>query len=192
VATKPKPWDRLTKEPESSYALFLIYRDMGAKRSLEKLAEGDFGASEGGDRQATDGPPVPAASQLRRLSARWQWVERCRAWDNHLREARDDEIRKEAAKVARRHQQWIEKVYEHSQILEERARRLEAFPVQRTKLDADGKTTIIEPGRHISREVTQLMETANTLANAYFEAKVADPAAMSKAEMEGVASILGR
>ena len=75
-------WDRQKDESEQAYAAFLIYRDMGANRSTEKVRQ-ECGKNK---------------RLIERWSSRWKWVERCRAWDNQLqkeaKKAAADELRK--------------------------------------------------------------------------------------------------
>lgn len=66
-----EPWKPFPHESSRHYRLFQTYRDLGPERSLSKVVEkwkGVDGASE---------------STLFKLSSRWRWVDRARAWDHH-------------------------------------------------------------------------------------------------------------
>jgi len=63
-------WDRQSGESSKAYAHFCLYRDMGFSRSLRALENLD-GCTSG-------------YRQLGRWSSRWQWVERCQDYDDHL------------------------------------------------------------------------------------------------------------
>ena len=96
-------FERLPGESAEAFRAFALYRDLGAKRSLlavtRQLADqsnADAGATivvlpEGYD-PALSGPSgVPTERQIRQKSGRvstwsrkWAWVERARAWDEHL------------------------------------------------------------------------------------------------------------
>jgi len=72
-------WDRQPGESSRAYAHFCLYRDMGVSRSLRVLEKVD-GCTSG-------------YRQLGRWSSRWQWVERCQDYDDHLQ--RQDRLRQE-------------------------------------------------------------------------------------------------
>ncbi len=77
------PWDRQPGEPSKSFAVFVVYRDMGARRSLRAACKSFYGGEY-------------AANKLRNAqewSRHWDWVKRVAAWDNFLdREARISQI----------------------------------------------------------------------------------------------------
>lgn len=74
-------WERKKGETQQSFEAFTIYRDMGPKRSLEKVSQ-KLGKSR---------------SLMERWSRRHNWVERCRAYDEEM-----DRISREALEEARR------------------------------------------------------------------------------------------
>src|SRR5438132_2063643 len=74
-----QPWNRQVGESSKAYAHFCLYRDMGQERSLRNLA-----------RHAESMPDV---NQLKRWSSRWNWVERCQKYDDHL--LHQDRLRQE-------------------------------------------------------------------------------------------------
>ena len=81
------PWNRQKDESEQAYAAFLIYRDMGANRSTEKVRQ-ECGKNK---------------RLIERWSSRWKRVERCRAWDNQLPEAADAQAVKRVRAMSTRH-----------------------------------------------------------------------------------------
>ena len=173
-------WERQKGESESAYAAFLIYRDLGPNRTLELAAEWQA------DDANPNGTKTVPISGLKKFSAKWDWVERCRAWDNHLQAERDRVMAKEAAKVERRRIDGLEKIWEDAQACRQRARDLAKFPVATRKVEADGKTTIIRPGLGIGREMVALFHKAAELEGIYFDAMAQDPAQMSDAEQEAI------
>lgn len=66
-------WQRWDNEPEKAWRVFTIYRGMGPRRSIRKAAQEYYGGGES----------TVKARSLERLSSKWQWVERCRAFDDY-------------------------------------------------------------------------------------------------------------
>lgn len=81
------PWDRQKDESEQAYEAFLAYRDMGANRSVAKVAQ-KCGKNK---------------SLMDRWSSRWEWVERCRCWDNQLQKEAKKTAAAELKKMYQRH-----------------------------------------------------------------------------------------
>ena len=82
-----QPWERQKGESAQAFAAFLVYLQMGVDRSLSAVGQ--------------------RLGKSRALMERWSsansWVERCRAWDNHLqREAKKAAIA-EVREMSRRH-----------------------------------------------------------------------------------------
>ena len=75
-------WERQKKEGPKPFEAFVIYRNMGADRSLSKVAR-QLGKSN---------------ALIERWSREHGWVDRCQAWDNEqdriLRKQQQDEIKK--------------------------------------------------------------------------------------------------
>jgi len=71
------PWERQFGESQKAFGAFCVYRDLGMKRSQEKVAR-ELGKS---------------AQLLARWSVKWNWVERIEAWvDEQDRMARIDQV----------------------------------------------------------------------------------------------------
>lgn len=66
---KSKPWQRQRGEPVASFRLFLVYLELGEKRSLRRVSE-------------LDGSPCLRI--LERKSRRWNWKARAEATDARL------------------------------------------------------------------------------------------------------------
>lgn len=62
------PWERQKGETPQAFEAFSAYRDMGSKRGLRSVAQ-RLGKS---------------LTLISRWSSAWEWVERCRAYDNDL------------------------------------------------------------------------------------------------------------
>jgi len=82
-------WERQPRETSRSYELFCTYRNMGVERSLRKMK-----ASVNGS---------PSVRRLQLLSARWKWVDRARAYDDHLERERRIQQEKERLAMHARH-----------------------------------------------------------------------------------------
>ncbi len=79
------PWEKQKGESKQAFEAFTIYRDLGGKRSLQKVAN-ELSKSH---------------TLMKKWSSRWNWVERAAAWEEELdRQNRLAQIegRKEMAK----------------------------------------------------------------------------------------------
>lgn len=81
------PWERQKGESAQAFAAFLVYLQMGADRSLSAVGQ--------------------RLGKSRALMERWSsangWVERCRAWDNHLQREAKKAAAAEVRSMTRRH-----------------------------------------------------------------------------------------
>lgn len=68
-------WERQTGERSRQFELFTVYRDLGPSRSIEKVVQ---------KCNADESDPGVSLSYLGKLSAKFGWVNRCEAWDDHL------------------------------------------------------------------------------------------------------------
>ena len=83
------PWERQPEETEKSFEYFCLYRDMGQTRSLQKVADA----------------AGKAFITIAKVSEKWKWKERTKAWSDYRdRERRDAEIQ-EVRAMAKRHVQ---------------------------------------------------------------------------------------
>lgn len=82
------PWEVQDGETPRAFAAFVVYRDLGPRRSLRKTARVFY---ELGD---DDVPPTsPKLRQLKTWSALYGWVGRAHAWDVHMdEETRWDQV----------------------------------------------------------------------------------------------------
>lgn len=63
-----QPWERQKGESAQAFEAFFLYLEMGADRSIRAVAQ----------------ECTKSVSLIRRWSSTYHWVERCRAWDNHI------------------------------------------------------------------------------------------------------------
>lgn len=88
MAGKRAPWDRQDGESSASFQAFIVYRDMGPKRSLRAAA------TKGGI----------SSTQMITHSRRNEWVKRVAAWDRRKDQAR---TRAELSELEKMHQRHI-------------------------------------------------------------------------------------
>src|ERR1700680_324453 len=79
-------WDRLPKEPRRAYEAFPLYRDHQGPRCLDVVA----------------GMLSCPLSRLTSWSTRWNWQERCRAFDIDQNEREQADVRRERRGMRRR------------------------------------------------------------------------------------------
>ena len=82
-----QPWERQKGESAQAFEAFSLYLEMGADRSLRAVAQ-----------ECTKN-----ISLIRRWSSTHHWVERCRAWDNHLQHEAKRAAITEVRNMTRRH-----------------------------------------------------------------------------------------
>lgn len=85
--SETKPWERQDKEGEKPFEAFVIYRDMGEKRTLQAVAD----------------KLRKSYTLIRRWKDTWAWEDRVRAYDNNLQKEAHAEAVKKARKMADRH-----------------------------------------------------------------------------------------
>jgi len=82
-----KPWERQPKEGEKPFEAFVIYRDMGEKRTLKEVAE----------------ELHKSYTLIRRWKETWNWEDRVREYDNELQKQAHKQAVKKARGMADRH-----------------------------------------------------------------------------------------
>lgn len=152
-------WERLPNESARAYAAFVIYRDMGAVRSLDKAYHHATGQQESGKR---------APGRWTQWSVQHQWSDRAAAWDAMLRSRelaqREAAQAAEAERWAARRAAEAEREWAFAEQLMERARAMLAFPLQTRELAEDGHTIIVKPARWAIRDAAGMADTAAKLA----------------------------
>jgi hypothetical protein len=161
-----REWHRMARESEEAHAAFLTYRDMGSDRSIE----------------AASRKHTKSLQNFKELSARHNWVERCRQWDNFLQRERDKVAAQEARKWERRRQQELEANWEVTQQLRAKFEKMLAWPMQRQTTSKNGKTVIIEPARWSFQTVALIARTAAEIGAATLLAVATDVDDLSDAE----------
>ena len=76
----PKAWDRLAGEPPRCYRAFLAYRNMGMNRSQRYLAMELNNLNPQNKKMVK--PPKDVPKTLSRWATKFQWIDRCAAWDD--------------------------------------------------------------------------------------------------------------
>ncbi len=97
------PWNQLPDETDTAYHRFTVYLEMGADRSIPKVRE-KTGKSQGYDRH------------LYRWSSQYNWVDRCRAYDQHIafQYVENQEViqKKARSEILRRLPEAVDKLYD--------------------------------------------------------------------------------
>jgi hypothetical protein len=96
LAASSNPWDKLADESGPAHVAFLIYRDLGAARTLNAayhahLRSQGQGGPDRGQAEAKAGASGPGNGPPPRVSGRWRtwaeafrWTERAEAYDRHF------------------------------------------------------------------------------------------------------------
>ena len=100
-------WEQQKNEQSKSYYLFTVYRDLGPYRTIENvisvIEEKVRKCEEDPNIPSEEIPKVPTLSGLMNLSARWDWVDRCKEWDEHLDEVARTEQELAVKEMVQRH-----------------------------------------------------------------------------------------
>jgi hypothetical protein len=88
TTTAPAPWERQADESDRAFAAFVVYRDLGGRRSLDEVCRRLYPRSQTGRKRAATG-------RVQLWSTRHRWVARARAWD-----AERDRLSRQAAAAA--------------------------------------------------------------------------------------------
>lgn len=89
-----KPWDRQPGETSKAYAHFQVFLDMGADRTLQKVAD----------------TVAKSEQYIRRLSVQYGWQDRARAWDSMPRRATAQAYEDMAREIAEQHRRLATKL----------------------------------------------------------------------------------
>ena len=101
IPTQAHPFEQQPGEPSRAYAAFVLYRDLGPKRTLDEASRLHHTAKVRDAEQTQNGPPRRSSGQIRLWADRWAWRERVKAWDAELdRQARETVAREMLAKKA--------------------------------------------------------------------------------------------
>jgi hypothetical protein len=94
----PTPWDRLPGESAKAYRAFGLYRDLGARRSLNETSRIYHSAP-----QESPERPREASGQIRLWANRWSWNARVEAWDQQLEQVKRSKLIEAVEEMADRH-----------------------------------------------------------------------------------------
>jgi hypothetical protein len=153
-------WSRQAWEGEKAYAAFLMYRDMGKDRTIDKVGVQLRGERPKGRRGAH--------ARLWMWSSNHRWTERVRAWDNEVRRVADEKNAREWAEweadLGRKRLEAKRKDMELATLLRDRVKELhDKVPIQRLRKAQDGKTVYIEPLRVTQKDLAVMSKFASDL-----------------------------
>lgn len=105
IPEKDQIWTRRKNEPNKAYGFFCIYRDLGPFRTIEKSHKMAIKQVEELAQANKDQHPIkiPTFETFRTHSAKWGWVERCKAYDDFVDENFRTENEKRILEMRRRH-----------------------------------------------------------------------------------------
>jgi hypothetical protein len=140
------PWEQQKDETTKAYIAFRIYLDMGPARTLEAAWRSQAPPEQAESWKSTSG-------LWNRWSSKHHWIERARAWDNHLVSIHEKAIRRgieaEAEAQGRKWQKQREilndKTIKGAMIVLDQAIRLVGMPVVAKTISQDGKTVVFQP-----------------------------------------------
>lgn len=140
----PKLWERQEDESAQAFQGFATYRDMGAERSLAKVAR-KLGKSK---------------ALMERWSTRWQWKVRVDAWDDELDRQSRQALAKGITKMRKNH------VTIAKAMLSKAFKALQNIPIdEMTSKDVSTMVDVATKLERISRgEVTERTEGKQTIA----------------------------
>lgn len=92
--TTVQPWDRQPGESSKAYEAFCVYRDLGANRSLQRVAS----------------ELSKSAALMKRWASQWGWVSRAEDWDSIPARATAEAYQDMARRVAEQHDRVANKL----------------------------------------------------------------------------------
>ncbi len=171
------PWDRRPGEGPEAFDAASAYFALGPGRTIEAVA-----------RECTK-----SASLLRRWSARFGWVERAAAYDDHLatirQAAHEVALAREARKWELRRWAALEQVFQDGQRLREKAQAMLAVPVTEEVVGPDGSVTVKSAGRWTFLTAAQMLRLASELEAGALEAATQPVENLSNAELKAIAGV---
>jgi hypothetical protein len=142
-----KPWSRRPGESAEAHSAFLEYRNIRSKRSISLVSQ----------------KCNKHASILGRWSTKWAWVDRARAWDDHIQAARDEVRLAHVAKWEQRRMAAVEEAWTTGEALHQKALKMLGMPLVEKRVEKDGKTTVLKAGKWSFQTVTEMLRLAHDL-----------------------------
>lgn len=155
IASKRPAWERQPREGGQSFDAFLIFRELGVKRTLLETAK----------------ICGKTPSLIRRWALQWDWYIRVDAWDQRLAEFRDKAAVEEAKAMGARQARLGMKLQEVG------AKRLEQFsttPLLQETLTANDTIRLIKEGADLER-VARGEEKGEAGGNIIFNLNMVQP-----------------
>jgi hypothetical protein len=144
-------WYRRVNEGQRAYELFLMYLQLGNKRSRRAVVEASGRKSR----------------LVSSLMMKYQWVERAKAYDDWLVRIEEETIKrtlqKSAVKWAQREAKYREEMFELSDAMINRGRKMMSFPLTERKVTRHDPTTgnpveiTIKPVRWTQRDASSII-----------------------------------
>lgn len=144
-------YERRAKEGAKPYAAFNAYLELGADRSVRKVAQ-----------KVHKNPTL-----IQKWSRAHNWPERARAWDadaeKRMRDAEAKAMKAEAEKWAKRQISLRDEAYELGDELIKKAKAMLAYPISKQTVQQDGKTIIVTPNKFSVGSAAKFIEVGEKL-----------------------------
>src|SRR5262245_42296347 len=94
-------WEQQPDESSAAFGAFVLFRDLGPRRSLDEAARRYHARPESDPNPRPDGRRKGASGRIREWAEKYHWRERTRAWDEEVdRQVREAQV--EAVKAMHR------------------------------------------------------------------------------------------
>src|ERR1051325_5026554 len=96
-------WQKHEGESSRAYSAFLIFRNLGRRRSLSEASRAYHGTGGEGDKKTKTGRK--SSGLIRGWAERWNWKARAEAWDAEQQRLEDEALQVQRIEMAKRHAQ---------------------------------------------------------------------------------------
>lgn len=173
-------WERQPGETTRYYQWFRIFLALPPLgRSINRawaVAKEEYGTEK--EFKGPGGRPLVAVTaQWKTVARRFRWEDRAEAYDNYL--SRMDEVRWLARREELRSKEW-----EVAAKLLDRAEQMLKFPLAKSRTEADGRVTIIEPTDWSFSDIPRVVETASKIARLAADMRPKEPSDFDKMDAE--------
>jgi hypothetical protein len=160
------PWARQRGETTAAYRGFIVYRDLGLARNLTE-AQRRYAGANGNERGSK-------THNFGLWSSKHGWVERARAWDNHLQRQRDEVVAEAASRWERRRQESREELWILADKIRDRVLAMLDYPFVRTRKEGPDGVVIFEPASWNQRDIALMAKTSAELARLAIDGYASD------------------
>lgn len=95
------PWEQLQRESPKAYSAFVMYRDLGIRRTLRKVAALYYEVTE--ESVGAGGENSNKVRNIEIWSSKFSWVQRAEKWDQHIQSLKDQRTEDDVLAMKERH-----------------------------------------------------------------------------------------